>query len=96
MGCTPYQDGSYKAGVTINTGYIPTCRSLSNEDKKKFISERKNHGVKLGDWKGNKTGNELDRFKELKKQNSRFKRNIKALKKKVTNNNDEGYDNYKP
>ena len=34
-----------------------------------FISERKKQGVKLGDGKGNKTLNELDKIKELKNQN---------------------------
>ena len=86
------QDGSYKSDGTINTGYISNWRSLSNSEKKKVIAKRKKQGVKLVYGKGSKTGNELDKTKELKKQNPRFKRNIKALKKKVTNSNYEGYD----
>ena len=38
------QDDAYKAYGTINTGYIPNCRSLLNAYKKKFIAERKNQG----------------------------------------------------
>ena len=91
------QYGAYTADGSITTGYIPNWRSLSKAEKKKFISERKKQGkkqgVKLGDGNGIKTGNDLDDIKELKKQNPKFKKKIKALKKKVTNHNDEGYDN---
>ena len=52
--------------------------------------------MKLGDAKGSKTGNDLDKLKELKKQNSKFKRNTKELKKKFTNDNYEGDDNDEP
>ena len=52
--------------------------------------------MKLGDGKGSRTLNDLDNIKELKKQKSKFKRNIKALKKKVKNYNGEGDDNDKP
>ena len=45
--------------------------------------------------KGSETANELDKLKELKKKNSKYKRKTKALKKKVTNDNDEGDDNDK-
>ena len=40
--------------------------------------------MKLGDWKGINTGNDLDKIKYLKRHNSKFKRNIKSLNKKVT------------
>ena len=46
--------------------------------------------------KGLTTGNDMDNLKELKKKISRFKSNIKALNRKITNNNDEGDDNEKP
>ena len=88
-----YQYGAYTADGSISTGYIPNWRSLSKAEKKKFISERKKQGVKLGDGNGIKTGNDLDDIKELKKQNPKFKKKIKELKQKVTNHNDEGYDN---
>ena len=38
----------------------------------------------------------MDKLKELKKQNSKFKGKIKELKEKVKNYNDEGDDNDKP
>ena len=87
------QYGAYTADGPISTEYIPNWRSLSKADKKKFIAERKRQGVKLGDGNRSKTGNDMDDIKELKKKNLNFKKKIKALKKKVTNNNDEGYDN---
>ena len=90
------QYGALKYDRNINTGYIPNLGSFSNAYKKKIIAERNNQGLKLGNGKGSKTGNKLDKLKELKKKNSKFKRKIKELKKKVTNNNDEGDDNDKP
>ena len=90
------QDGSYKADGTINTGYIPNCTSLSNEDNKKVIYERNKLGVKLVDGKGSKNGNELDKLKELKKKKIMFKRSIITLKRNIINDNDEGDDNDKP
>ena len=51
--------------------------SISNTDKKKVISEINKQGLKLGDGEVSKTGNEPDKLKELEKQNSKFKRNIK-------------------
>ena len=91
-----YQYCAYKYDGTINTVYIPNWGSLSNADKKKVFSERKKKGVKLWDWKGSKSGNNIDNLKELEKQNYKFKSKIKLLKKKVTNNNDEGDVNNEP
>ena len=85
-----YQDGSYKSDVTINTLYIPNLISLSNSDKKKFIAERKKQGVKSVDGKVSRTINELYKLKKLKRQNFKAKGNIKALKKKLANDNYEG------
>ena len=90
------QYGAYKDYGNTNTGYIPNYISLSNEDKKKVIYERNNLGVKLGGGKGSKNGNELDKLRELKNKKSMFKRSIRALKKNITNGNDEGDDNDKP
>ena len=81
------QDGYYKYDGTVNTGHIPNCRYLPNEDKNKVIDERNKQGVKLGDGRGSNTGNELYKINELKKKNTMFKRSIKALNKKVTNEN---------
>ena len=90
------QDGAYKSDVTINNGYIPNWRYLSNSEKNKVIDKRNKQGLKVGDEKGSNNTNELDKIKYLKKKNSKLKRNIKALKKKVTNDNDEGDDNDEP
>ena len=65
---------------------------------KRKKSERKKQGVKLGYMKWSKTGNKIDKLKELKKHDFKFKSNIKYLKKKVTQGkyNYEVYDNEKP
>ena len=54
--------------------------------------------MKLGYGKGSKTGNDLDKTRELNKNNSKFKRNIIALNKKVIQEKygDKGDDNDKP
>ena len=63
-----------------------------------MIDERKKQGVKIGDRKESKTVNELDNIKELKNYNFKSKRNIKALKNKVTQerDDDEVDDNEEP
>ena len=92
-----YQEGDYKANGTINTGHIANFRYLQNTYMKKVITERKTQGLKLGDGKGNKTENKLDKINDLKKYNYKLKRNIKALNREVTqkNDDDEGEDNDK-
>ena len=62
---------------------------------KRKKSERKKQGVKLGYMKWSKTGNKIDKLKELKKHDFKFKSNIKYLKKKVIQKkyDDEGDDN---
>ena len=54
--------------------------------------------MKLGYWKGSKTGNEKDKLKELKKNKSKLKRDIKLLKKRVLQrkDDDEGDGNEEP
>ena len=61
-----YQEGFYKSAGPINTWYIPTWIYLSNADKKKFISERYNQGVKIGGSKEIKTGKYPNNIKTLK------------------------------
>ena len=46
--------------------------------------------------KGSNTVNELDKIKELNKQNFKFKSKTKALNREVTNDNYEGDDNDEP
>ena len=55
-----------------------------NTDNNTVLSVRKKQGVNLGDGEGINTGNDLDNIMELKNQNPNFKRNIKALKNKVS------------
>ena len=90
------QDGDYKSDININKWYSYNWILLLNADKKKVISKRRKQRVKVGDVKGSKTGNEINKIKKLKRQNSKLKRKIKALNKKVTNDNDEWDDNNKP
>ena len=52
--------------------------------------------MKLGYWKGSKTGNEKDKLKELTKQDSKVKSNFKALKKNVTTDNNNGDNKDEP
>ena len=68
-----------------------------NEEKNKVNAKRKNRGVKFGYGKGSNNANELDKFKDLKKHNFRFKRKIKSIKKNVAHENDDdkGGDNDK-
>ena len=39
--------------------------------------------MKLGDGKGSKTGNEIDKLRELRKKNYKFKRNIKHCRRRL-------------
>ena len=64
------QDSAYKSEGTINTRYIPNLGSLSNAYKKKVISKSNNKGVKLGYGKGSKTGNNLNKIRQFKKNPS--------------------------
>ena len=45
--------------------------------------------MNLGDGKGIKTGNEIDKIKELNNQNPKFKMYIKYLKEKAKQENDD-------
>ena len=49
----------------------------------RVVAKIKKQGEKLGYYKGSKTGNDLYKFKELKKKKSNFKRKIKAPKRKI-------------
>ena len=40
------QEYLYKDDGTINTGYIPNWRYLSNEERKRVFPERKKQGLK--------------------------------------------------
>ena len=87
-------NGIYNPDGTINTGYIAGWRSLPFKDKKIVMNERKKLGIKYDPskkesvkGKGKKDGKrisaaETNRSKQLEAQNLIYKRQIKALKRK--------------
>jgi hypothetical protein len=84
-----------KSDGSINTGYIPNWRALTQEDRDTVMAERAKLGIS-GNGKGKgkgKTGNpgsaEANRLKQLTKQNKVYKRQIKSLNKKVTFDDDD-------
>ena len=83
--------GIYTADGSIKTGYISNWKSLSKEDCSKVIAECKRLGVQ--GRKGGKGTSQSDvatanTVKQLREQNKKFKRKIKALKR-VTFKDDE-------
>lgn len=101
------EDGSasiYNADGTINTGYIPNYRSLSQSDRDKVDAERKRLGIsrpsgKKGKGSGGRGGGssmspgDSNRLKQLSKQNRKYKRTIKSLKRSKATNDDSSDDN---
>ena len=90
-------DGIYNTDGTINTGYIPTWRSLSSADKAKVAEARKKLGIskkgkKSGGSKSYNNPGDVNRMKQLKSQNKIFKRQIKALKRVNTDDDNESDD----
>ena len=89
---TKGSDAIYNADGTVNTGRIPGWHSLSFKDKKIVYDERKRKGIaprskdsknRNNDQKGNNAvpSSDLNRIKQLKDQNTKYKRQIKALKR---------------
>lgn len=89
-------DGSpsiYKSDGSIKVDeFIPNWKDLSTEDKRKVLAERKKLKIKLGSGgKGKITADTPKQLSKYKKQNAKYKRTIKALKKSVRfKDNDEG------
>ena len=86
------EDGSIKADQ-----YIPNWNELSAEDRSKVMAERKRLNIRLGrggkghqNPKGGKNSGQSSQA--LKKQNSKFKRQIKALKRKMKSKDDNDND----
>ena len=85
-GGTGAEDGAYHADGTVKTGYIPNWRSLSNEDKQAVLAERQRLGIKprgkaSKPGKGKADSSTVDNtIKQLRAQNQKQKRTIKALK----------------
>ena len=100
-------DGIYNGDGSINTGHIPGWRSLPFKDKKIVMEERKRLGIKYdasGDGKpgkggkGGKNGSsakaaaQANRTKQLEQQNQKYKRQIKALKRRQSANEEDSSD----
>ena len=79
--------GIYDPNGKIITGTIANWNSLSREEKAKVFNERKRLGIKysrgVNKDKGERKGKSSKEIDKVKKQNSKLKRTIKALKKKV-------------
>ena len=78
--------GAYNADGSIKTGYISNWKSLSAEDKQKVIAERKRLGLssnrrKSGNTRSASTVSSQNTINQLRAQNKRQKRKIKALKR---------------
>lgn len=81
--------GIYNSDGSIKTGHIPDWKSLTVEDRSKVIEERKRLGVnkKKGGDKG-KGGKQSDNtVKQLRHQNMKQRRKIKALMRKHPDGN---------
>ena len=78
-------------GNSINVdSWIPNWNQLNKGDHDKILAERRKKGVKLGKdgQAGSYTSGNNKALKTLRKQNNKFKRQIKALKR-----TDGGKDN---
>ena len=85
--------GIYNTDGSIRTGHISNWKSLSNDDRelvKKARNNKKRNSTKGGDGKGGNSNNNT--IKQLKSQNSKFKRQIKALKRSSTNDDSKESD----
>lgn len=77
----------YKDDGSIITGYIPSWKTLSQDDKnivmneRKRISKRGGRGGKGGSAK-HKAASNSNRLKQLEEQNKKYKRAIKSLKRR--------------
>ena len=87
-------DGIYNADGSIKTGHISNWSQLSLDDKKKVFEERKRLGTKYvpSGSGGGKNKSTINNDSKLKKLNKRYKRQIKALKRKARLD-DEDNDN---
>lgn len=82
----------YKEDGKINTGFIPNWRSLSTADRELVHEERKRLGISSkGKGGRNKKAysNDSNRMKQLQRQNKKYKRQIKSMKRKPSTNDDD-------
>lgn len=91
-------DGIYNSDGSIKTGHIPNWKSLSKEDQQKVKDERKRLGNTKGGNKNNHKGgtmskSDANQMKQLKAQNKKYRRQIKAIKRKSKgDDNDDDSD----
>ena len=99
-------EGIYNSDGSIITGHIPGWRSLPFKAKKIVMAERKRLGIKYdasgdnksGKGKGGRNGHnasataQANRTKQLEQQNSKYKRQIKALKRQQAAEDDDSSD----
>ena len=80
-------DDIYNDDGSIITGHIPTWRQLSHDDRAIVMEERKRLGNTSGKGNKYKSGNKskanTNRLNQLSTQNKKFKRQIKAMKRKI-------------
>ena len=84
-------------GSIIASRYIPNWNELSAKDRSKVKAESKRLNIRLGKGgKGHQNPNggknSGQSSKALKKQNNKFKRQIKALKRKMKSKDDDDSD----
>jgi hypothetical protein len=83
----------YNEDGSINTGHIPNWRNLSKQDRDIVMNERKRRGTKGGKKNGkgengNGAKNHANHLQQLTANNNKFKRQIKALKRKLKGDDD--------
>jgi len=91
VGVQPSGPGIYNPDGSIKTGHISNWRSLSNEERSKVLNERKRLGAGKKKGGGDKSSNDqaANTMKQLRHQNQKQRRKIKALMRK---NPDDGED----
>jgi len=87
---TNSDDGDNNAGIynsdgSIKTGFLSNWKSLSKDDRAKIIAERKRLGIRGGKGGRNTSSNNdsatSNTLKQLKEQNKKYRRKIKAMKR---------------
>ena len=77
----------YNADGSIITGYISNWKSLSVQDRKRVIDERKRLGTSLNQRLRNSSGGsdkkKFTKLQKMKKENEKYKQSVSKLKRKV-------------
>ena len=87
----PKTSAIYNADGAIITGHIDSWKSLSMEERKIVMDERKRLKIRYNrsGKQPSPTATQIDQLKKLKNQNKRFKRKIKAMKSKISKNDQD-------